>query len=82
MLFPTANLGMLARLAVDLTAEAYQFTSPNALVVPQILFEVEVVHVVENESQRVLGGREYSDKRRDVPALEMAIRQRLVVEPL
>ena len=36
--------------------EAYQFTTSGIFVIPQILFEVEMGHVVENESQRVHGG--------------------------
>ena len=67
---------------MGLTPEAYQFTSPNTPIVPQVLPEVQIVHELENESQWVLGGGVHSDKRHDVPVLEVATRQHFFAEPL
>ena len=46
---------------------SYKFAPPDALVGPQILSEVVMYHVLENESQRVLGGGVHSYEWHDIP---------------
>ena len=65
-----------------MTMEAYQVTSPNIVVVPQIFSEVGVIHELENESQRILWGGVHSDEWHSVQALETTARQCLFVKPL
>ena len=62
--------------------EAHQLTPPDTVVVPQMFFEVEVIHEFEDESQWVLGGGIHSDKWHNVLALETTARQGLFVELL
>ena len=67
---------------MDVTMEAYKFTPPSILVVPEILSKVGMIHELENESQWVLGGGVHSDEWHNVLVLETTAHQSFFVEPL
>ena len=60
--------------------EAYKFTPPNILAAPQILFDVIMFHVLENETQWVLGGGVHSFERYDILVPETTTCVRLSTE--
>lgn len=62
--------------------EAYKFTPPNILAAPQILFDVIMFHVLENETQWVLGGGVHPYERYNVWVHETTACEYFVVEPL
>jgi len=62
--------------------QAYKFTPPDIFIILQILSEVEMLHVLESESQWILGGGVHSDERHNVLVHETTACQRFSVESL
>lgn len=62
--------------------ETYEFASPDILVVPQVLSEVTMFHVLEDETHWVLGGGVHSDERDNVLVHETTASKCLFIEPL
>ena len=54
--------------------KAYEFTLPDSHVTPEIFFEVKVIHKLENQGKWVLGAGIHSDKRHDIPFIEVTVR--------
>ena len=64
------GIGAINSSQTDMVMESYKFAPLDALVGPQILSEVVMHHVLENESQRVLGGGVHSYEWHDIPVPE------------
>ena len=62
----------------------YQFQPAHAGFVPQVLSEVEVVHVLVDESERVLLGRVHPHERHciHIPVAKEVVYADFVTEPL